>query len=223
VNCSHLGYRNMKWLIAGNFSLALISILISAFILRELEVSDFGAVERRIITQENELKDLSVSQQNLKKVLKDKGLLLEEIEAQQNTLYRDVNDRKEVIDEEIASLKKRIKNDSEANALIEIEQLIRSANQRSLFERDFAAALLIMKAVSSRLEENSSTISDFDLIKEAIDKDIELLKKEVIEAKRICLKNKWVTIDVTKKSIEEIAATVLEYYKIYRRKNYDKQ
>ena len=167
----------MKWLIAGNFSLALISILISAFILRELEVSDFGAVERRIITQENELKDLSMSQKNLTKVLKDKGLLLEEIEAQQNTLYRDVNDRKEVIDEEIASLKKRIKNDSEANALIEIEQLIRSANQRSLFERDFAAALLIMKAVSSRLEENSSTISDFDLIKEAIDKDIGLLKE----------------------------------------------
>ena len=101
----------MKWLIAGNFSLVLISILISAFILRELEVSDFGAVERKIITQENELKDLSMSQKNLTKVLKDKGLLLKEIEAQQNTLYRDVNDRKEVIDEEIASLKKRIKND----------------------------------------------------------------------------------------------------------------
>ena len=73
----------MKWLIAGNFSLALISILISAFILRELEVSDVGSVERRIITQENELKDLSMSQKNLTEVLKDKGLLLEEIEAQQ--------------------------------------------------------------------------------------------------------------------------------------------
>ena len=48
----------MKWLIAGNFSIALISILISAFILKELEVSDFDAVERRIITQENELKEL---------------------------------------------------------------------------------------------------------------------------------------------------------------------
>ena len=48
--------------------------------------------------------------------------------------------------------------------------------------------------------------------------DIELLEKEVIEAKRICLKNNWVTIDVTKKSIEEIAATVLEYYKIFKKK-----
>ena len=167
----------MKWLIAGNFSIALISILISAFILREREVSDFGAVESRIITQENELKDLSMSQKNLTEVLKDKGLLLEEIEAQQITLYRDVNVRKEVIDEEIASLKKRIKNDTEVSALIEIVQLIRSANQRSLFERDFASALLIMKEVSSRLEENRGTISDFALIKEAIDKDIELLKE----------------------------------------------
>ena len=52
--------------------------------------------------------------------------------------------------------------------------------------------------------------------------DIELLKKEVIQAKKICLKNKWVTIDVTKKSIEEIAATVLEYFKIYKRRNNDK-
>ena len=52
--------------------------------------------------------------------------------------------------------------------------------------------------------------------------NIELLEKEVIEAKKICLKNKWVTIDVTKKSIEEIAATVLEYYKIFKRRNNDK-
>ena len=52
--------------------------------------------------------------------------------------------------------------------------------------------------------------------------DIELLEKEVKEAKKICLKNKWVTIDVTKKSIEEIAATVLEYYKIFQRRNNDK-
>ena len=51
--------------------------------------------------------------------------------------------------------------------------------------------------------------------------DIELLENEVIEAKKICKKNRWVTIDVTKKSIEEIAATVLEYYKIFQRRNND--
>lgn len=46
--------------------------------------------------------------------------------------------------------------------------------------------------------------------------DLEHLKKEVVEAKKICIKNNWVSIDVTKKSIEEIAATVLEYYKIFK-------
>ena len=51
--------------------------------------------------------------------------------------------------------------------------------------------------------------------------EIEVLKKEVKEAKTICLKNNWVTIDVTKKSIEEIAATVLEYYKIFKKKRHD--
>ena len=60
------------------------------------------------------------------------------------------------------------------------------------------------------------------IIKSEEDRFIELLEKEVVEAKRICLKNNWVTIDVTKKSIEEIAATVLEYYKIFKNKNNDK-
>ena len=53
--------------------------------------------------------------------------------------------------------------------------------------------------------------------------DLEHLKNEIMEAKKICLKNNWVVIDVTRKSIEEIAATVLEYYKIFKRDNHDKQ
>ena len=48
--------------------------------------------------------------------------------------------------------------------------------------------------------------------------DIEILKKEIEEAKKICSRNKWSTIDVTKKSIEEIAATALEYLKIFKSK-----
>ena len=48
--------------------------------------------------------------------------------------------------------------------------------------------------------------------------NIEVLKKEIAEAKKICYRNKWSTIDVTKKSIEEIAATALEYLKIFRNK-----
>ncbi|MDA9654839.1 kinase/pyrophosphorylase [Pelagibacteraceae bacterium] len=52
--------------------------------------------------------------------------------------------------------------------------------------------------------------------------DIDLLKKEVTDAKHICLKNEWSTIDVTKKSIEEIAATALEYLKIFKKRNDNK-
>ena len=49
--------------------------------------------------------------------------------------------------------------------------------------------------------------------------NIDFLKKEIEEARKICRKNHWSTIDVTKKSIEEIAATALEYLKIFRKKN----
>ena len=42
--------------------------------------------------------------------------------------------------------------------------------------------------------------------------DIEILKKKLQRLKIICSKNKWSTIDVTKKSVEEIAATALEYF-----------
>ena len=46
------------------------------------------------------------------------------------------------------------------------------------------------------------------------------LEKEIKEARKICMANKWSTIDVTRKSIEEIAATALEYLKIFKdRKN----
>ena len=48
--------------------------------------------------------------------------------------------------------------------------------------------------------------------------DLDLLKKETEQAKLICIKNKWLMIDVTKKSIEEIAATVIEYFKIFKKR-----
>ena len=51
--------------------------------------------------------------------------------------------------------------------------------------------------------------------------NIEVLKKEVAEAKKICTINNWSTIDVTKKSIEEIAATALEYLKIFKKKTFN--
>ena len=167
----------MKWLIVGNFSIALISIFISAFVFKESNLLDFDALERRVIIQESEIDELSVTQENLRDALEDKRHLLKEIEVKQDSLSRDVNLRKEVVDKEISSIKEKIKNDPEVVALIQIEQLIRLANQKSLFERNLAAAIMMMKEVSIRLEKNSTMISDFEVIKEAIEADIDLLKE----------------------------------------------
>jgi len=43
-----------------------------------------------------------------------------------------------------------------------------------------------------------------------------IIKEEVLFAKRLFLKNKWPIIDVTRKSIEETAAAALEYLRIFR-------
>ena len=44
----------------------------------------------------------------------------------------------------------------------------------------------------------------------------ELIKEEVLLAKRLFLKNKWPIIDVTRKSIEETAAAALEYLREFK-------
>ena len=46
--------------------------------------------------------------------------------------------------------------------------------------------------------------------------DIENIKKEVEEAKNTFRKYKWPTIDVTRKSVEETAASVIKIYEIYK-------
>ena len=46
--------------------------------------------------------------------------------------------------------------------------------------------------------------------------DIENIKKEVEEAKNTFKKYKWPTIDVTRKSVEETAASVIKIYEIYK-------
>ena len=94
------------------------------------------------------------------------------------------------------------------------EPNLTNISKKSLVVGLFASPERLQQIRTSRLKslkENSKT--------EYI--DIELLKKEIIEAKKICLKNEWVIIDVTRKSIEEVAATVLEYYKIFKRRNND--
>ena len=56
-------------------------------------------------------------------------------------------------------------------------------------------------------------------LKEAENKsytDIEKIKKEVLEAKNTFKKYQWPMIDVTRKSVEETAASVIKIYEIYK-------
>ena len=46
--------------------------------------------------------------------------------------------------------------------------------------------------------------------------DLEKIKKEVDEAKNTFRKYKWPSIDVTRKSVEETAASVIKIYEIYK-------
>tara|TARA_B100001063_G_scaffold206853_1_gene202428 strand:- start:16 stop:840 length:825 start_codon:yes stop_codon:yes gene_type:complete len=47
--------------------------------------------------------------------------------------------------------------------------------------------------------------------------DLEKIKKEVDEAKNTFRKYKWPTIDVTRKSVEETAASIIKIYEIYKK------
>ena len=166
----------MKWLIVGNFLIALIAIFLSAFVFKEYKPSDLAALERRIIIHENKVMELSASLKNMTEAFNVKKLFLKEMEDQQTSFHRDISLRNEVLDQEILSLKQRIKNDPEVIALLEIEYLIRVANQKSMLERNLAAARFLMKEASERLENNSKLISEFTIIKEAIDQDIKALE-----------------------------------------------
>jgi len=46
--------------------------------------------------------------------------------------------------------------------------------------------------------------------------DIKKIKEEVEEAKKTFTKYKWPTIDVTRKSVEEVAASIIKIYEIYK-------
>ena len=46
--------------------------------------------------------------------------------------------------------------------------------------------------------------------------NLEKISKEVEEAKKIFKKYNWPTVDVTRKSVEETAASVIKIYQIYK-------
>ena len=45
--------------------------------------------------------------------------------------------------------------------------------------------------------------------------DLENIQKEVLNAKKTFQKYKWPLIDVTRKSVEETAASIIKIYEIY--------
>ena len=47
--------------------------------------------------------------------------------------------------------------------------------------------------------------------------DLEKIKKEVSDAKNTFKKFEWPVIDVTRKSVEETAASVIKIYEIYKK------
>ena len=49
--------------------------------------------------------------------------------------------------------------------------------------------------------------------------DLDKIKKELEESKKIFSKNRWPTIDVTRKSVEEAAASIIKIYEIKSKKN----
>ena len=61
----------------------------------------------------------------------------------------------------------------------------------------------------SSLKENEST----DYV------DIDKIRKEIENSKKLFKKNQWPTIDVTRKSVEETAASIIKIYEIKNKKN----
>ena len=46
--------------------------------------------------------------------------------------------------------------------------------------------------------------------------NIKKIEKEISEAKKTFIKYKWPTIDVTRKSVEETAASIIKIHQIYK-------
>ena len=54
------------------------------------------------------------------------------------------------------------------------------------------------------------------LKKEHLQQSFQKIKEEVEDAKKTFAKYKWPTIDVTRKSVEETAASIIKIYEIYK-------
>ena len=92
----------------------------------------------------------------------------------------------------------------------------------SLPENLFSSKSLIIGLTTSpqRLVEiRKSRLTSVGEVRQTNYIEEDIIKEEVLMAKRLFLKNKWPVIDVTRKSIEETAAAVLEYLREFKERN----
>ncbi len=108
-----------------------------------------------------------------------------------------------------------------ANKGIKVANIPFVLNQKLQIDVDIKKTLIIgLFASPERLQQIRK--SRLNALKEEKDTDyidLELVKKEVQQARRLCIKNNWYSIDVSRKSIEEVAAIALEYLRKFREKN----
>ena len=71
--------------------------------------------------------------------------------------------------------------------------------------------ILIFNFLSSPVFSKNKLYEKIDLFGEVL----ENIKKEVLEAKKTFQKYKWPHIDVTRKSVEETAASIIKIHEIY--------
>ena len=166
----------MKWLIIVSFLTALVSIFLSALVFKEIQFFKLTSVDKRILIQEEKVNDLGLTLETTMKAFNEERLLLKVIQNQQNAIKKDLSLRNKFIDQEISSIKQSLKDDPELVVLVEIEQLINRANQKSMYERSISPAISLMEEVTAKLDRNRNTISEFVVLKKVVDLDIEALK-----------------------------------------------
>ena len=108
-----------------------------------------------------------------------------------------------------------------ANKGVKVANIPFVLNQRLEINVDINKTLVIgLYASPERLQQiRKSRLNTLNENRDTDYIDIDLVKKEVRQARRLCIKNGWHSIDVSRKSIEEVAAIALEYLRKFKEKN----
>ena len=89
-----------------------------------------------------------------------------------------------------------------------------------MFEKNFTTCIVGLVTEPERLYDiRKNRLSSLKEDKNIEYVNIEKIKNELENSKKIFKENKWPTIDVTRKSVEETAASVIKIYEIKNKKN----